>query len=66
MSKRIAWRNFTDTVISFLRNDDTTPRVRTVADRDGRLLDDTDLSTLTTVSNSAKFITAQYIQQNYI
>jgi hypothetical protein len=47
MSKRIAWRNFADTITSYLRSNDTVSRVRTVADRDGRLLDDTDLTNLT-------------------
>jgi len=44
MSKRIAFRNFLDTVTSFFRNDSTTPRVWTLQDRDGTIADDTDLN----------------------
>ncbi len=43
MSKRIAWRNFADTITSYLRSNDSVSRIRTVTDRDGRLLDDGDL-----------------------
>lgn len=43
MGKVIGWPNFLNTVVSYLKNEDTVQRTRTVADRDGRLLDDTDL-----------------------
>jgi hypothetical protein len=46
MSKRIAWRNLLDTLTSYLYNEDTVSRVRTVADRDGRLLDSVDRTEL--------------------
>lgn len=46
MSKRIAHQSFDESITSFLRHDDTVSRVRTFADRSGRILDDTDLSYL--------------------
>ena len=48
MSKRIAFRNFLDTVISFIKNEATTPREWTFQDRDGTILDDTDYDNLGT------------------
>jgi hypothetical protein len=51
MSKRIAHKSFDESITSFLRHDDTASRVRTFADRSGRILDDTDLSYLPKVYN---------------
>lgn len=47
MAKRIAFKNFIDTITSFIRNDATIARQWNLKDRDGTLLDDTDMSELT-------------------
>lgn len=43
MSKRIAHRNYNDTLTSYLRHDDTASRIRTFRDADGRILDYLDM-----------------------
>lgn len=55
MSKRIAHQSFDESITSFLRHDDTVSRIRTFADRSGRILDDTDLGYLPKVYNVKEY-----------